>query len=184
MKIILLLLLVCPAFAVAQKSKGKAYLKIAPTVFIAKDQNAGPGILASFGPRGKYFAVGIATGYYKLQAFDKGILPVGVEFSFTEFEVKKVRPIVSIGAYLPVLNDTKKTGSGLYYTNIVTKGEFQAHGSIGLALPVKTKKVLFMGGFSKLRTSVETSSRSGSGTSKSTEKVSTDMFTISVGLIL
>lgn len=184
MKKLLFILLLTPVIGIAQKSKGKAYLKIAPTVLFAKDQNAAPGILASFGPRGKYVAVGIATGYYKLPAFKNGVLPVGAELTFTEFGVSKVRPILSLGAYLPVLNSTEKTGSGSNYVNIVNKGKFQANASIGVAFPVKTKKLFFMGGYSKLRTENTTSTRSGSSTSKVVSKIGTDIYLISVGIIL
>lgn len=184
MKRLLFILLVCPILTFAQKSKGKGYLKISPSIYFVKKSNAIPAITGAFGGRiSDYFAMGISTGFFKVYKMKGGILPVGVDLSFLDFK-RKVSPALTIQAHYPVHSGITKSGSGSSYTENKTTGKYFAGVNAGVSLPVKTKHILFTVGYSELGIKNTYKYRSGTGYSSDISTIKYKIVTGTISLVL
>lgn len=180
MKHFLLFFLVLPLFSQAQKP----FVKIAPTLFLLSDKNIGlytkPAVkdqtVGGFVTGGikvhKYIAAGITCGYLKPInfkasniSFNKPIIPIGFDFTFTNFESHKITPILQIQTMYPIhkqtFSATDAGGNDLGEGKVTGKIMLSAAG--GISIPVMTDKKIFLtGGYSimNLKNSISKESKS------------------------
>lgn len=151
----------------------KPFVKISPTLFIltdkgmgmfitpaVKDQSVGGYVSGGFVLH-RYLAAGLTAGYLKpidFKApgidFDKPVIPVGLDLTFTDFEKKKIKPVIQVQAMYPIHNQPSVTytdGSGNDFGTSRYKGIIMLGLSGGIAVPVwDDNKLLFTGGYSSL----------------------------------
>jgi hypothetical protein len=131
MKFIILLLML-PGFAIAQKQKVKGYAKFGGGLMFGKDQDESPAGFLALGARaGNYFLVGVGGGIFKPTGFKSTVFNVGADINITDMKAK-VSPIVNIGLYKPISNEQNVT-TKLYATGGVgmwLRGPKQKGGAI------------------------------------------------------
>jgi hypothetical protein len=169
MKQLLLILLIAPFFCYAQKP----FAKLSPTLFIVTDKDMGlftspavndqifGGYISGGLVLHKYIAAGITAGYLKPidfkapgTSFNKPIIPVGLDFTLTDFEKNKIKPVLQVQAMYPIHKQpvvTYTDGSGNDFGSSSFKGTFMFGISGGIAIPVwEDKKLLLTGGYSSV----------------------------------
>jgi hypothetical protein len=169
MKGLLFIFFISPLFCNAQKP----FAKVSPTFFILTDKNMGlyttPAVKdQTFGGYisagllvHKYLATGITAGYLKPIDFefadisyDKPVIPVGLDFTLTDFDSKKIKPVIQVQAMYPIhkqpsVSYTNSAGGDLGTGNF--KGIIMLGLAGGIAVPIwDDKKLLFTGGYSSL----------------------------------
>lgn len=184
MKRLLFILLVCPILTFAQKSKGKGYLKVSPSINFVKNSNVVPAINGAFGGRiGDQFAIGVSTGYFKIYKMKGAILPVGVDLSFLNFK-KKVSPALTLQVHYPVHSGVERLGSGSSYSENKTTGKYFAGVNAGVSLPVKRKHILLTIGYSELGIKNTYKYRSGTGYASDISTIKYKIVTGTISLVL
>jgi hypothetical protein len=169
MKRILLLIIASPFFCNAQKP----FAKLSPTLFILTDKDMGmlttPAVkdqtIGGFVAGGlivhRWIAAGLTAGYFKPVdfkasgiSFDKPVIPVGLDFTFTDFDKKKIKPVIQVQAMYPIHSQPSVTYTdqgGFDNGTSKFKGIIMVGISGGIAVPVwDNKKILFTGGYSSL----------------------------------
>lgn len=170
MKQVLLSILVIAALDTQAQ---KPFAKISPTLFIITDKDMGMFISPavkdqSFGGYvsggliiHRYIAAGLTAGYLKPIdfkapgiSFDKPVVPIGLDFTFTDFEKKKVKPVIQVQAMYPIhkqLSVSYTDPGGFDLGKSRFKGTIMLGLSGGIAVPVwGENKLLFTGGYSSI----------------------------------
>lgn len=150
MKRLLFLAIICPLTINAQNT----FIKVSPA-FITT--NEGTKVTAGFLSGGLMLsnktALGITSGYFKPNVIEKAAIPVGLEFTYCDFTVKKPKPTISMNAMYPIYN-YRFSYTDLNSNNIDAgkiTGQLMAGINAGLALAVTEKqKVMFTAGYSYL----------------------------------
>lgn len=183
MKSIFTLLLISVSLS-AVSQKVTPYLNVTPTLILPEKQNGAMGVATSVGYKGKFMAGGIALGGYKLHDTEDGVFLIGSEVLITEFNAKAIRPLLTIGAFLPFYQSEINFWEGSNNIEVRSKAKFQVQGSLGIAIPVRGKKINLSGGYSVLRFKNTVQTTTPLDVSKVNDRTSLKMGTISIGLIL
>jgi hypothetical protein len=149
MKALFLLLLCAYSWnGYAQKKGHRPYFKLAPSMFLVKGSDPSPGVIGGFGGQlNRYATLGPAGGYFKLDGYRKGIVPLGLDLTVTDYGKHKVQPVFTMQAFYPAYEEVYRTGS----TSITVRGRFMMSASAGISLPMKGKsRLLLTGGYSQL----------------------------------
>lgn len=149
MKLLLIALFALPLTLLAQ-NKQAVYLKLSPSLLFEKDRDPRFAGFASLdGKFGQYLVAGISGGYMKLEGFDKGIFPLGLDVNIANFDKGKFSPVVMGGIYYPT-NDIKVKVPGDAYT---LKGKlfYQVGAGVSIRGTHSKKQRLFLtGSFAQL----------------------------------
>lgn len=183
MKSIFTLLLIS-AITSTTAQKATPYLNVTPTFLLPEKQNGAMGVTTSVGYKGKYIAGGIALGGYKLHDTEDGVFLIGSEVLITEFNAKGIRPILTIGAFLPFYQSEINFWEGSNNIEVKSKAKFQVQGALGIAIPIRGKKITLSGGYSILGFKNTVQTTTPLDVSKVNDRTSLKMGTISIGLIL
>jgi hypothetical protein len=170
------------------------YFKFSPSLLFIKDADPLPAIFGGFGGRfSRYAAIGFAGGYFKLQGATKGIIPLGLDFTFCDFKAKKVLPVFTAQTYIPIYESYNKYssgGAGSYsIVTASTKGRFMFNIGAGLAISItKSRKFFLTGSYGQLLLKSSTKSQyvssGGSSSSSKTTNSEIEMGSFSMSLML
>jgi len=154
MKKLLTFALLFPVLLFAQQKSGDFitkyhFLKLSPSLLVVEggsdelpDEDLfRPGIFATIGSKiSRYTAVGFCTGYFNLSAAGN-VIPLGVDFTFTDFEAKKKAPLVFAQLfYSPFEEQSQKTLSRYSSATYDIKGKYMYNVGVGLAFPAFNSK--------------------------------------------
>lgn len=141
----------------AQSKKDGHLFKLSPSMLFPKDGDPVPGIFGSIGGKlNKFIGAGFAVGYYKFKGVSSGIIPVGIDLTFTDFTSKKIMPVFVAQCYYPIYHEQTKYSSASLISDIQTNGQLMFNIGAGIALPTKNK-ILLTGGIGQLTTKTESS---------------------------
>jgi hypothetical protein len=184
MKAIIIACFLLPTILYGQNSTLKPFLKVAPTAYLPEKQNGAMGITTSVGYKGRFLAAGLALGGYKLHDFDDGVYLLGSEVIATDFNSNKIRPILIIGLYRPFYRDEYNYWEGSNNIEVNTNAKIHFESSLGISIPVMSKKIFISGGFSLLGFKNTITTSNGITKLHKNERSSLKMGTVSIGLFL
>jgi len=154
MKNLLTIALLFPVLLFAQQKSGDFitkyhFLKFSPSLLVVgagsdelpTEDRLRPGMFATIGGKMcRYTAVGLCAGYFNLSAAGN-IIPVGVDFTFTNFEAKKRAPVFFAQWFYTSFNENWSTSLNRYSSaSFDIKGKYMFNVGTGLAFPAFNSK--------------------------------------------
>lgn len=150
MKRFLIIAFIAPLFCKSQIP----YIKISPSfIHTTEGNNTTAGFISGGILVSNKTAIGLTGGYFKPTILEKAAIPIGLDFTYCNFIVKKLKPVVSANVMYPIYryNFSYIDGNGNDFGKGRITGIIMAGINAGVAFPVTEKqKIMITAGYSNL----------------------------------